>query len=403
VLTESVKKLRGPLAMALLAAAALYLLATLALLLKEDLGDFTDRAFFLQDEFTNPVWVLVVLAALAMVVSSDRPSPMARTVAIAALALLGLMLLLGVVCWLAGYGAEATVEYLDGVGKVTGTLYALARLLLLAVAAFLAYQLVTSMPAPARQPKRDQQRWGAQPGQQQWGQQGAYGQPGGPYGQPAPQGGAYGQPGQQGAYGQQGQWAAPAAGAGAAGVAGYAAGGEQSSWGQQDPYAAPPASGQSSAGYAAGGAQSAWDQQHGAYAAPAPDSGQSSAGYAAPGERAVWGQPAPDQQQAWGQPGQGQQQAWGQPQPEQPRESWGRPQQDQQWAPPAQPAPDQQGDDEATQTWDRPSDENDPDATVVRDPNAEAEHGAQDEQGRDGAEQSSRDDDDRPGWWAPGS
>ena len=361
MLTESTKKLRDPLALALLAATALYLLATLALLFKEDLGDFTDRAFFLQDEFTNPVWVLVVLAALALVVWPDRPSPMARTVAIAALALLGLMLVLGVVSWLAGYGADTEFE---AVGQITGTLYSLARLLLLAVAAFLAFQVFKSLPAPARQPKQSQQQWG-QPGQQQWGQPGQQGQQG-----------PYNQPGQQGSYGQQGQWAGPAVGAGAAGAAGYAAGGEQPAWGQQDPYGAPPVSGQSSAGYAAGAEQGPWDQQqHGAYAAP-PASGQSSAGYAAGGEQ-PWGQPQQDQQQSWGQP-----------------------QQDQQWAPPAEPAQEQDGSDQATQTWDQqPSGEIDPHATVVRDPNA----AAQDAQDRDGGEQPAREDDDRPGWWAPGS
>ena len=391
MLTESTKKLRDPLALALLAAAVLYLLATLALLFKDELfGEFADRAFFFQDEFTNPVWVLVVLAALALVASSDRPSPMARTVAMAALAVLGLMLLLGVVSWLAGYGSEDAVDFVEGTGKLTWTLYALARLLLLAVAAFLAYHVFKSLPAPARQAQRGQQQWG-QPGQQQWGQ-----------------------PGQQGPYGQQGQgqWAGPAVGAGAAGAAGYAAGSEQPGWGQQDPYAAPPASGQSSAGYAAGGEQAPWDQQHGAYAAP-PASGQSSAGYAAGGEQQAWGQPQQDQQQAWGQRQQDQQQAWGQPQQDQQawaqpaseqQESWGQPQQqDQQWAQPAQPPQEQQaGWDQATQTWDQqPSGESsDPEATVVREPNASAESGEPDAQS---GEQPAREDDDRPGWWAPGS
>jgi hypothetical protein len=317
---------------------------------------------------------------------------MARTVAMAALAVLGLMLLLGVVSWLAGYGADTEFE---AVGQITGTLYALARLLLLAAAAFFAYQVFKSLPAPARQAQRGQQQWG-QPGQQQWGQ-----------------------PGQQGPYGQQGQgqWAGPAVGAGAAGAAGYAAGSEQPGWGQQDPYAAPPASGQSSAGYAAGGEQAPWDQQHGAYAAP-PASGQSSAGYAAGGEQQAWGQPQQDQQawgqpqqdqQAWGQPQQDQQawgqpqqdqQAWGEPAPGQ-QEAWGQPQQqqDQQWAQPAQEQ--QAGWDQATQTWDQqPSGEADPDATVVREPNAATDSGAQDAQS---GEQPAREDDDRPGWWAPGS
>jgi hypothetical protein len=316
VLTESTNKLRDPLAFGLLAATTLYLLTSLALLFKDDL-EFTDRSFILQDQFTNPAWVLVVLAAVALVAASDRPSRQARTVAMVALGLLVLMLLLGIVTWLASYGSD-TDDY-GLIGKITHTFFSLARLLLLATSAALAYTFWKSLPAPARQPKQQpgQQQWGQQQGQQQWGQQQGQQQ----WGQQ--------QPG-------QGQWGAPAAAGGAA-------------WGQQDPYAAPPAPGQPSAG-----------------------------------EQAAWGQPP--------------QAGWGPPAQEQPQPAWGQPPQEQPgWAPPGQQQPQT--------SWDQPAQsEVDPDATTTHEaqhPPEEAGAAPQPETGGD--DQRGREDDQRPGWWAPGS
>jgi hypothetical protein len=361
VLTESTKKLRDPLALALLGAAALYLVTTFFLLFK-DVGDFADRAAALQGAFTDPAWILVVLTAVALVAAFHPPSPQARLVTMVALGVLGFMLLLGVITWLAAYGAGPDFEV---AGKIAGTFYALARLLLVAVAGFLAYHLFTSMPAPVRQPRQQGRQQWSQPGQPQWGpgQQGGYGQQA-PHGQQAPYG-------QQGAYGQQGQWVGPAAGGAAPAwgaqpgsdppasgqsSSGYAAGGDQPQWGQHDPYAPPASSGQSSAGYAAGGEPAPWDQQHGAYAAPAtsgqPPSGQSSSGYAA-----------------------GDEQSWGEPQHE--------------------------GPDRPTESWDQPPSEIDPNATVVREPGTGPDPGASQPSSED--EQDAREDDQRPGWWAPGS
>jgi hypothetical protein len=354
VLTESTKKLRDPIAFALLAATALYLIAAFAQLLNDELGDFSERAFLLQDAFTSPVWVLVVLAAVALVASSDRPSPKARTVALAALVILGLMLALGLITWFVGYAADR--NYTDeGIGKILHTLVSVARLLVIAAAAALAYVLYKALPAPVRQPKPQlQQQWGQSPGQQaQWGQQG--------------------QPNQ---YGQgQGQWAAPAAGGAVAG--GAVAGG--AGWGQQDP-------GQQPHGYGGGEQQSGWGQQRDPYAPHAP-SGQPS--HSTGGEQhGAYAPPAGEQQgghdqPTWGQPPQGPQAAWGQPAQE-PQAGWGRQSQE--------PA-----------SWDTPSHSQfDPEATMVHD----AQRAPEDETGapQPGAEeQPAREDDQRPGWWAPGS
>jgi hypothetical protein len=353
VLTESTKKLRDPIAFALLAAAALYLIAVIAQLLNDDLGDFADNAFFLQDAFTSPVWVLVILAAVALVASSDRPSPQARSVALAALVLLGLMLALGLITWLVGYGADSDYNQ-EGIGKILHTLVSLARLLVVAAAAALAYYAFKGLPAPVRKAKSQQQQWGQQQGQQaQWGQQGPPNQ--------------YGQPG-------QGQWAAPAAGGAVAGgaVAGGANwgqhdpgqqspsyGGEQpSGWGQQqqDPYAAQPPSGQPP--QATGGGQ------HGAYAPPAQEQRSG-------GDQPTWGQPPQEPQAAWGQ------------QPQEPNA----------WQPPSSTP---------QSAWDRPShSEIDPEATMVHDALPASDDTAGPAPALEG--QPAREDDERPGWWAPGS
>jgi type II secretory pathway pseudopilin PulG len=315
VLTESFKKLREPLAYALLAATAIYVVTYIVQLLKSRDGiAFSDRSFALQDALTNPVWALVVLAAVALVVV-DRPSAHARTIAMVALGLLGLMLLVGLVSWLASYGSDFT-EIENFTGKTAHTFLSLARLLVLGAAAALAYTLWKALPAPQRQPQQFQQQWGQQPGQQQWGQPAQPGQ----YGPPAQPG----QPGQYGAPAQaQGQWAAPATGGwGQPPVSAQ----PQQSWGQQDPYAAPPAGGQPPAGYAAG-------SEHGAYAAP----------------------------------------------PEQAQSGWG------------QPAPEQSG-------WDRPAGAStDAESTRVHESTSDADDAESPEQ------RQARENEQRPGWWSPGS
>jgi len=317
VLTESTKRLRDPLAFGLLAAAALYLIAMLALLFKDEFGfDFADRAFYLQNAFTDPVWVLVILAAVALVSMGGERTPLARTVTLVALALLALMLVLGIVTWLVGYGGE---DY-ELTGKITGTLLSIARLLLLAVAAFLTFHLFRSMPAPTRQ-RQSQQH-------QQWGPHGGQGGQGGPQ------------------YGQHGQ----VHGGGGAG-----------------------------AGGPAGGA--AWGPPQGAYAGPAGQHGQPGqhGGYGPGGEQAPWGQQPQQPQHSPQQSPQQEQAAWGRPvgEPTQEPAAWGQP--------PAQ----QSG-------W------ADPDATVVHsDPQLGADAPAA-EPAAD-PDQQAQEDDQRPGWWAPGS
>jgi len=308
VLTQSTKKVRDPLAFGLLAATALYLVASLALLFKSD-AEFTDKAALFSGHFLDPVWGLVVVGAVALVTAGEA-SAQARLVTMVALAVLGVQLALGVVTWLVGLGADSGGGngFSDlfggeiGVGKVTGSFIALASLAVLAIAALVVAHVLRSLPAPVRQ---QQQQWGGHDPQQQWGQQ------------PQQWGSQSGQqPGQQAGQ-QHGQWGAPGAGTAAGGVAGATA----------------------------------------------------------------WGQP---EQQQWGQP---EQQQWGQPEQQDdvpPTAEAGQP-----WGQPQQPAADP----EATQYYGSA-----PEPTTEGTAAPEAQPSRSSDTGTD-----DRTDDQRPGWWAPGS
>jgi hypothetical protein len=311
VLTESAKKLRDPLALGLLGVTALYLIASMSVLFNGDLGDFSQRAAGTQHLFVSPVWVIVTVAAALLVAAVAEPTPMARIVVPAALGVQGVMLLLGLITWFAGYGLDtggggggnlpegievpqvAAIELafggVQGAGKIVGTFLMLAYIGLLAIGAYLTFTLFQGLPAPVRQHQQQQwgqqqwggqQQWAGQPQQQQWG------------GQPQQQWG--GQPQHQ-----QQQWGAAAGGAAAGGAATQA-------WGQ-------PTSGESSTGYAAGGDTGQ----------PVAGSGESSTGYAAGGDAGQQAQPPQWGQQPPADPAQ-QQQQWGQPQPEAPQQGEGQ-------------------------------------------------------------------------------
>jgi hypothetical protein len=312
VLTESAKKLRDPLALGLLGVTALYLIASMSVLFNGDLGDFSQRAAGTQHLFVSPVWVIVTVAAALLVAAVAEPTPMARIVVPAALGVQGVMLLLGLITWFAGYGLDtggggggnlpegievpqvAAIELafggVQGAGKIVGTFLMLAYIGLLAIGAYLTFTLFQGLPAPVRQHQQQQwgqqqwggqQQWAGQPQQQQWG------------GQPQQQWG--GQPQHQ-----QQQWGAAAGGAAAGGAAATQA------WGQ-------PTSGESSTGYAAGGDTGQ----------PVAGSGESSTGYAAGGDAGQQAQPPQWGQQPPADPAQ-QQQQWGQPQPEAPQQGEGQ-------------------------------------------------------------------------------
>jgi hypothetical protein len=238
---DAVRRLREPLAWALIAAAGLQVIAGLIML-------FSASSFSLQslievssgNVLTGVVMAGVVVGAVLLVASGERPSPHARTITIAGLAVLGLAALFGVIAWLAALGASGETIGVDSAGKMAVFLYGAAKLIVIGVAGYVAYVVFQALQ-PARPvapppgavppgqegyqsygyPQGDQQQpYGAYPPPQApeygppqgYGQQ--YQQPYGhpdyqqpqqqPYGQPQQDYGQqdYGQPGHQGHQGQ---------------------------------------------------------------------------------------------------------------------------------------------------------------------------------------------------------
>jgi hypothetical protein len=199
---DAVRRLREPLAWALIAAAGLQVIAGLIML-------FSASSFSLQslievssgNVLTGVIVAGVVVVAVLLVASGERPSPHARTIAIGGLAVLGLAALFGVIVWLAALGASGETIGVGSAGKMAVFLYGAAKLIVVGVAGYVAYAVLQALQ-PARPVA-------APPGAVPPGQQGyqSYGYPQGdpqqqPYGAyPQPQAPEYGQPPQ--GYGQQ--------------------------------------------------------------------------------------------------------------------------------------------------------------------------------------------------------
>ena len=373
MVTESTKKLRELLAFVLLGVVAALILVSLSLLFK-DFGpgvEFSLKSALVQGDLVNPVYVLLLVAAVVMVTHLGEPTPQARTITIGAMAILGVMALLGLLTWIsslsvddgsAGMGQLWGFGGLEGAEKVGGSF---AMIVLLALIGAAIYFCLTTFQALPSTPKQNQQ-WGAQqPGQ--WG------------GQMPPQQGAWGgQPQQQwdsqpGA--PQGQWGAQQP--------------VQDQWGQPQPQQWDGESGapQGSWGQPQEAPQHQWD------------------GESQPPQQASWGQPqeAPREQPQWGQPQQWDGESGA------PQGSWGQPQESVpgQWGQPQQPDPHQWGghvpaEEQTTQAWSPAQDIDEEsswdrsgaastDETSVFNPTADD---------ADGTEESERDD--RPGWWNPG-
>ena len=292
MVTEAIKKVRDIFAYGLLAVAVLYLISALSLLFKseDDVGlDFSGKAAVFSHLFAHPVLVFALLAAVALAVGFGGASKNARTVVLVALGIAGVALLLRLICWFSGFGADDSSfanEAFGGVlgaGKVVGSLLGLAELLLLGLAAWFAYTALQSLPKAAASTASS---WGQPQG---YGGQQGYGQQ--PWGQQVS-----GYPGQA-SWGQQGQGWGTGAGGGATATGTPAAG-----WGDQS-HAQAEQQGQPA---------SAWTGADQGY------SGREQGGYAPPTD---------PQQVAWGQPGQ----------PGQPGQSWGQAEAHQSWGTAAPP------------------------------------------------------------------
>jgi hypothetical protein len=310
VVTDATKKLREPVAYILLAFAGLVALALLIRLFVGSAG-FTNAAAVVQGQVTPPtLQALVLLVALAasvwLVNEAGERTPNARTVTLAALAITGLLVLIGLIVAFASFGETSTAGL-----KITSFIFAIGGLALYGVAGLYILKTFQSLPAPARAPKAAQGQFAGQQGQ--YGAPGQYPQQGGQYGTQQGQYGQYGAP--QGQYGQNEQYGAY--GAGAAGAAGgYAAaqGGEQQwpqeqSWNQGE---------QQQQAWPAGDADA---QPHAETPAAQPaEQAWSAEGHAAEPTQ-QW---SPDGQQQWG--GQEQGQQWPQEQ-----QQWGGADSGQQW------------------------------------------------------------------------
>ncbi|MDD9348657.1 hypothetical protein [Mumia sp.] len=321
---DSLRKYRDIFSYALLGIVAATLLAHfIALLDDRGWGSWANAAL-------NPGLVLVTALAVAIAAPrKDDLSSGARTITIAAIAVLGVSIALGL------WGLIKALSEDLYPNKASFTILVLATLALNGLVIFAAVTLLRELPAPARAPKH-QQAWG---GQQQ-----------GPWGQP--QGGQQGWPAQQ--QPQPQQWA------------------DQGGWPQQglpqqqSPQAPQPQQqswqgyGAGAAGAAAAGYGAAEAAQHSpswgtpsyqAPEAPAPEE---------PAEQstAVWTPPAEEPSTDLRSQSPGQEQpasAWGAQPPEQqpnadwgssaPDAGWGR---DSQWSPPEQPIPS---------TWAQPATE----------------------------------------------
>ncbi|MEO3786630.1 hypothetical protein ABGB12_25165 [Actinocorallia sp. B10E7] len=208
--TEALQKLREPAAFALLGAVGLQLLAGLLNLFSS--GGFTFNAYSEAAGyglFTNLTMALAV-AGSVILVTLGQATPQARNVVTAALGIVGVGLLFGLLALLAGLVADVG----GGADKAAMFFWGVSKLVVCGAAAYFAFLNFQSMqPArPAAVPGVGGQVYGQPPqygapdqyGQQQYGQQypqqdGGYQQYGQPQAQPD-----YGQPPQaQQQYGQQ--------------------------------------------------------------------------------------------------------------------------------------------------------------------------------------------------------
>jgi hypothetical protein len=213
---QDVQRLREPGAWVLLGSVALTVISGLIGLLFSKVP-FTIQAFNIasSDGFFSGVALVgvVVVAVLLVTRLGGGPTRQARTVALAALIVLGVVALLDLVCVLAGLGAGGAGILLDSAtAKIAMFLYGIAKLAVVGVGGFWIFTVYQAFaPAPAPQypgqgfgppgmqppygqpygpPGQPQVPYG-QPQQQQYPQQPGYGRP--PYGQPA-----YGPPQQTG-------------------------------------------------------------------------------------------------------------------------------------------------------------------------------------------------------------
>jgi hypothetical protein len=353
LVTEATKKIREILAFGLLGVAAVLVVNSFALLFKTEQGPFGKGSFSTMSalemsRFVSPVLVGMVVLAVIVVTHLGGVTDNARNITISALVLLGVMMLLGLITWIAALTAENLDYFIGdglGQGKVTGSIAQLAYLALAGLAGLFTFTVLSALPVPERTGAAQPGGWsGYDPSQ--FGQA----QPGQPAGAPQWPGQQPGDPSQPWPpQAEQQQWAQP----------------PQQQWGQ------PAQPGQ-------------WGQQ-----AAAPEWGQ-------PSGEDQWGQPA--EQAQWGQPQWPSEQQ--QPAPsEQPQAP--PPAEQQQWAAPVEPAREwteggQHADLGATQQWAMPSTPTGSDEPAEQP--VEGQSAADDQPASE--DEGDRQEPEPPSWWS---
>jgi hypothetical protein len=370
VVTEATKKIREIVAFGLLGVVAVLVVNYFALLFKSEPGPlgketFSTMSALEQGRFVDPVLVGLVVLAVVLVTHLGDVTKSARNITIAALALLGVMVLLGVVTWIAALTANNIDFFVGGAlgqGKVTGSIVQLAYLTLAGLAGFFTFTVLSALPAPVKTGAAQPAGWsGYDPGQYAQGQAPGAVPPTWAGQQPPGPGQSWAPPA------EQQQWAQPAA------QPQWGQPGEQPQWAQP---AAQPQWGQP-------GEQPQWEGQ--------------------PSEQPQWGQHA--EQQQWAQPAE-QPQAAPAPQPQ-----WGEPAEQQQWNPPAETEQEWSGTGQhtdlgATQQWTPPVGTDDASAaSEAGQPDEEVAEDAAEPQSEPAEQTASQDEDESkepesPSWWS---
>ncbi|MBB5492678.1 hypothetical protein [Nocardiopsis metallicus] len=322
---ETLERLRLPGAWVLLGAVGVQMLAGLIELIirsSEYNGSFAWAMGSAGSSFYGITITLLLVAAVALVLTSERTRPASFPVILTAMIMVGVGLLFGLIGLISGF-----IDIDNGGLAFAGFLH---RAALLAVLGFFGFYLIKIFNDPTVVPRSQpqQQMYGQQQFPPATGAQQSFAQPGYPAADPAQTGApqqAYGQDasGQQQAYGQDaygqqayGQDAAAqqqAYGTGAQQAYGQDASGQQQAYGQdaygQQAYGQDAAAQQQAYGT---GAQQAYGQDaYGQQAAYGQDAAAQQQAYGT-GAQQAYGQDASGQQQAYGQDAYGQQAAYGQ-------------------------------------------------------------------------------------------
>ena len=151
---DATKKYREVFAFLLLGIVSVLLLTHLVSMLsasgfREGLP-FSDRALIEQAAFVDPVYVILIVAAVIITTHLGEPSRHARAITMLGLGVLGVMAALGLISWIAGLSADQALGP-GGSGKATGSFIQVSWLVLVGLAGSFTIITLSALPAPRRQ------------------------------------------------------------------------------------------------------------------------------------------------------------------------------------------------------------------------------------------------------------